>query len=123
MDSLKKCTQCGTSLPLTAYGNHSRDGRRSACKRCLTVSKRERRQTLRWALDVYKRSRGCQDCGTRTGVLDLDHLPGFDKVANVSKLIAYDSVAKLEIELAKCEVVCKPCHGRRGHIRRQFASI
>src|SRR5262245_59263926 len=57
----------------------------------------------------YKLARGCTDCGYRAhaAALDLDHLPGFEKRANVGRLFSREAILA---ELAKCEVVCANCH-------------
>jgi len=57
----------------------------------------------------YKLAHGCTDCGYRghPAALDLDHLPGFEKRANVGRLLGREAILA---ELAKCEVVCANCH-------------
>lgn len=54
----------------------------------------------------------CADCGVRypPHVMDLDHLPQFRKLFNISKLSNIPSWDKLYEEVAKCEVVCSNCH-------------
>jgi hypothetical protein len=53
-------------------------------------------------------------------VLDFDHLG--EKSYNVSDAIARVlSWARIELEIAKCEVVCANCHRIRTHERRTLA--
>ena len=64
-----------------------------------------------------KAERGCTDCGEADPiVLDFDHLS--DKEINVSMAIGQGwSDARIDAEIAKCEVVCANCHRRRTHRR------
>lgn len=60
----------------------------------------------------YLRNHPCTDCGERDiVVLEFDHVRGDRKndVTGMSTL----SFAKIEAEIAKCEVVCCNCHQRR----------
>lgn len=69
---------------------------------------------------AIKLERGCTDCGYRghPDALEFDHLPGVVKVGNVSALIRLGySWAKIEAEIAKCEVVCANCHRIRTRTR------
>jgi 5-methylcytosine-specific restriction endonuclease McrA len=61
----------------------------------------------------------CVDCGESDPiVLEFDHVRG-DKKYDVSFIVVQGmSIAKLEEEIAKCEVVCANCHRRRT-ARRQ----
>lgn len=81
---------------------------------------RRRIEEFRQHIRKYKESRGCADCGEKYPfyVLQLDHLPGQEKKFNVSDLSKIYSMAKLEEELAKCEVVCANCHAKRTYERR-----
>lgn len=69
---------------------------------------------------------GCVDCEEQDlVVLDFDHCHG--KTASVSRLAQSEcSVARLEEEIAKCEVRCANCHRRRtaatfGYYRHRAA--
>ena len=65
---------------------------------------------------------GCVDCGeSNILALEFDHLR--DKLFNVPRGI-YDeySVAKMQREIRKCEVVCANCHRRRTIARRRAKS-
>ena len=50
--------------------------------------------------------------------MQFDHL-GQDKDRDVAALVLSPvSLARLETEIAKCEVVCANCHAERTHQRR-----
>jgi len=71
----------------------------------------------------YKEESGCTDCKNRFPyyVLEFDHLPGYEKKANIADMIngSLARQAKTQIieEMAKCEVVCANCHRLRTHSR------
>lgn len=67
------------------------------------------------AIVVQAKDVPCMDCGGRfpSVCMDFDHVRG-EKVGNVATMIGL-SVAKIEAEIAKCEVVCSNCHRIRTH--------
>jgi len=77
-------------------------------------------------VDDIKMSRGCADCGyaEHPAALDFDHLPGFTKTAAISELRRRwsASIATLEAEIAKCDVVCANCHRIRTAKRKHWLS-
>jgi hypothetical protein len=76
------------------------------------------REAINNYVDQVK-SRPCVDCGGHFPpfVMDFDHVRG-EKAADISRLRrARASRARLEAELAKCEVVCANCHRRRTQMR------
>lgn len=75
-------------------------------------------QEKRQALYDYKVKVGCIDCGYNAhhAALEFDHLPGFEKGANVMAL-CYGSWSRIWAEVAKCEVVCSNCHSIRTFTR------
>lgn len=70
-------------------------------------------------VNAAKLASGCVDCGYRAhaAALDFDHLPGFTKVTDISRL-KYRPWAEVEAEMTKCEVVCSNCHRIRTVRRR-----
>jgi hypothetical protein len=68
-----------------------------------------------------KVERGCKDCGFRAhpDALQFDHLPGQQKIAAVSSLIAQCDETLIRAEIEKCEVVCANCHAIRTAERRR----
>jgi len=76
-------------------------------------------------LQKLKESSPCTDCGRYypSYVMQFDHVSG-DKKFNISKASrGFTSTARLEAELAKCELVCANCHAIRGHDRAQQLSF
>jgi hypothetical protein len=92
-------------------------------KEGLLPKQRERRRKDRAERFAYvaaiKESTPCVDCGLEwpSYVMDFDHR-GSDKIAAVSvlchKAVPY---ARIDAEIAKCELVCSNCHRIRtwGH--------
>jgi hypothetical protein len=82
---------------------------------------KEKQQDLRGRLEVVKLCSGCVDCGINGDprILQFDHLPGEDKVDDVSSMVGscrpWEMIAA---ELAKCDVVCANCHRIRTELRR-----
>jgi hypothetical protein len=67
---------------------------------------------------------GCADCGysDHAEALEFDHLPEHQKVRSVSRMVQDGaSIAAIDSEIAKCEVVCANCHAVRTHARRTHA--
>lgn len=70
-------------------------------------------------VDVFK-SAPCHDCGIvyPPVVMDFDHVRG-TKLADISALVSVAaSNARLDLEIAKCELVCANCHRLRTFARR-----
>ena len=86
-----------------------------------------KRDLLAW-YRAQKDNKTCLVClGTfRFFALDFDHIPGRGKkIMEVSKLVRLGySKEKIQIEIAKCELICKNCHaGRtyeRSHNKKEF---
>lgn len=71
-------------------------------------------------LKVLK-SKPCTDCKCSYPyyVMDYDHLDTTTKSGLVSLLRRHLSWKRLEIEIAKCELVCANCHRIRTHWRQE----
>jgi hypothetical protein len=135
-EASKRCSSCKILKPLSEYAINKtkRDGRQTVCKACKKIyngshtrkatykakyypaayERRNRQiEKNRRKLWAYLRTHPCVDCGeTDIVVLDFDHQR--DKVQNVSVMVAKGwSWAKIESEIAKCEVVCANDHRRR----------
>lgn len=124
---MKVCKDCLSALPLTAFYRNPgmRDGYLSRCKPCVIKRyaagrSRRQRQVLAYIQNV-KLERGCTDCGYAANAvaLDFDHLPGTEKLYRIATMAAGLTKAKIDAEIAKCEVVCANCHRIRTHNRRR----
>jgi len=73
---------------------------------------RARRLAYTQRIDAMKRASGCADCGTSEGDLHFHHLDPTTKRFTINKGHGY-SETSLQAEIAKCEIVCKPCHHER----------
>jgi hypothetical protein len=79
-----------------------------------SVAKRERiRQYLQQAKD-----RPCMDCGGSFHycAMQFDHVRG-QKEFTIGAPGQYVTMARVQSEVAKCEVVCANCHAVRTHLR------
>lgn len=79
---------------------------------------RERRARNKAFRDEYLLTHPCVDCGEADPiVLDFDHVRG-QKRYNVSPMwnSSY-GLARIQAEIAKCEVRCSNCHRRKTHER------
>lgn len=106
----RDCRSCKKIYQARWYENHREDQRKRVLK-----SKRELRQTAR-AIVIEAKKVPCVDCGKHYPwyVMDLDHLPEYIKLSNVSQLVVRGvSLKRLWDEIAKCEVVCANCHRER----------
>jgi hypothetical protein len=82
--------------------------------------KRERwDEIVRWHNEL-KESMPCTDCGGsfHHAAMTWDHLPGREKINDVSNLRRFSRQAVLA-EIAKCELVCANCHAVRSYERRR----
>jgi 5-methylcytosine-specific restriction endonuclease McrA len=76
-------------------------------------------QNAEW---VWSIKRGpCADCGQRFHpcAMDFDHLPQYTKRMEISDMVrSKRSRGDIELELAKCELVCANCHRVRTFTRQ-----
>jgi predicted HNH restriction endonuclease len=79
---------------------------------------RDRRQKTRKYIIEIKSAAVCADCliDYPHYVLQFDHITD-DKVMDVGKLAKEGNMAKLLVEIAKCEIVCANCHMHRTWMR------
>ncbi len=79
---------------------------------------RQRKASRQFVQDYLARH-SCLDCKERDSiVLEFDHARG-KKFKDVSKLVAEGySIAAIQKEIDKCDVVCANCHRRREAARR-----
>lgn len=82
------------------------------------ATKRARRRVL-WARAVAHLGGCCVVCGS-TSALEFDHIDPATKTATLHALVRQDSWRKMEAELGKCQLLCKPCHIRKGTAEGDF---
>ena len=128
--SMLLCARCLVWKPRTEF-HDSRTGQYSYCRDCRNAYDREyyatrgkkarrtrqrkfRDEARRWMASL-KRDVPCADCGRTypVYVMHWDHLPGFDKIDDVSAMVDSRSRAVVLEELKKCELVCGNCHVMR----------
>ena len=119
---------------MTAYKPDLRyvGGFRPQCRACANVvdrrfrrdnpdrfrrAQRKHRQNQKQKVSAIKLASGCVDCGynEHPEALEFDHLPGMEKLFNISKNIR--PWPQVLAEIAKCEVVCANCHRVRTATR------
>jgi hypothetical protein len=78
------------------------------------LAKKKRYKAKRRAVILEAKDQPCVDCGRQleSEKMHFDHRPGTVKLFNIGRE-ATRPVAVLEAEIAKCEVRCVHCHGRR----------
>jgi hypothetical protein len=80
-------------------------------------ARHQRKTQANWDYVTDLKARSvCADCGTKEN-LTFDHLSGFRKLGNISSMVSRVTPTKLKREIAKCRIVCLPCHQRRENFR------
>lgn len=113
----RRCLDCRRAIVREHY----------ATNRPYYLAKARRRQqavveeTRRWLIDYLARH-PCLDCGNADlRVLEFDHRDRKTKAAAVSVLArAGYSLARVQAEVAKCDVRCANCHRIRTHEQRRW---
>jgi hypothetical protein len=124
---LRHCSRCGHDLPVELF-NRLGGGHQWWCRSCFAAyfrargqlhrdqsrsAKQARQRELRAYVLGFLREHPCVDCSERDPVvLEFDHVG--QKTAAISALVSATArVAVIDVEMAKCEVVCANCHRRR----------
>ncbi len=115
---MKTCRGCSETKQLVEFYKNPNvsDGHLNWCKPCIikryAVGRAERQKRLLDYIQAIKLERGCTDCGYRAhpSALEFDHLPEFLKEHRIATMAAGSTKAKIDAEIAKCEVVCANCH-------------
>lgn len=71
------------------------------------------RYNRRRAYYIEKMGGACAKCGSTEG-LEFDHIDASQKSFGVGKRMAGMAIAKLEAELAKCQLLCNGCHIKKS---------
>lgn len=137
------CKKCKSDKSLTDFASRGLGKLHSICKSCKQLYNRElykgvkgathrknvarcnKERALRHlkAVDVAK-SVPCKDCKVTYPpyVMDFDHRPGSVKSFTIgANTYGGVSMARLEEEMSKCDVVCSNCHRIRTYERRKLA--
>jgi hypothetical protein len=131
---LRWCTLCYERKPLSEFHRFG-DGYMHWCKSCrkdydaayyrqrreIVVAQKRQRAQEQVAWMRTRKAAPCVDCGGRfhPAAMTFDHLPGAAKRSDIATLARRHSVAVIEAEIAKCELVCANCHAVRTFNRRQ----
>jgi hypothetical protein len=111
-----------------------RSGRQAWCKACRRAYDRAywqrtrlrrlelRRVRQRELVESFQRLKSetcCADCGGffHFAAMQWDHLPGAEKLDEVSTLVRKGKTNRAREEIAKCELVCANCHAVRSYER------
>jgi hypothetical protein len=132
---MKKCGRCGLEKPSSEFHHWNRsDGRQPWCKPCRQTydhdyharnrerrrqQVKERRRRLHAWNNELKSSMPCADCGQffPPVAMTWDHLPGSEKITEVSNLVRAGKTLQARKEVEKCELVCANCHAVRSYDR------
>ena len=99
------CNECRSKMGKNWYENN-KDYQKANAKKHMT----EYRETAKEYVFNYLLTHPCVECGeSNPVVLEFHHLSGKDKaIAELTH--AGVSIAKIQEELAKCQVLCANCH-------------
>ena len=138
----RQCTQCGAVRPIDdfPFKSAATATRHSRCRECTREAsrlhyaanrsayrERNRRNNPRQRFAAEQRviellrNSGCAVCGeTDVVVLEFHHRRPAERVANISDMITNrSSVARIETEIAKCDMLCANCHQRLTALGRK----
>lgn len=137
--SLRLCARCGEWKTSDQF-HLSRTGQFSYCRDCRNAYDRQyyeergrpgrlarqraRNNAARAWMATLKEGVPCSDCGQvfPVWVMHWDHLPGFEKLDEVSSMVQSRTREVVLEELKKCELVCANCHVMRTVFRAKRAS-
>jgi hypothetical protein len=101
--------------------NANRRKRYTETKQAHLDKKNRNRDRIRAYIRELK-NKPCMDCGIKYPyyVMDFDHREGVEKTITPRSMVAQGwSFARIDAEVAKCDVVCANCHRERTHQRLQ----
>ena len=131
------CTKCSVRKSISEYTRHLRGLRRS-CDECQRAYKREYNRTSgekRRRINTHQRNRRfvytilqnskCMDCGdARWQVLEFDHRIRSKKSFGIGTAVrSTRSIASLQKEISKCDIVCASCHRLRTAKQLGFSRV
>ena len=130
----QRCTLCAVEKSLDEF--HRRGaGRQMWCRSCrrtwdsayhartkpLRLAQKRRARDFRLAWLRGLKSKPCVECGVsfHPAAMTFDHLPGSEKLEDISTLVLRGCTQMAIKEMAKCELVCANCHAVRTYTRRR----
>ena len=110
----RTCSECGETKQLEEFANAGTTNGvkyyRYKCKKCFFSDKYKRRNKTRQWFEEYRRTLSCEACGVHDHrVLEFHHRDPSAKEKAVTTMM-YNSRARIEAEIAKCDVLCANCH-------------
>jgi hypothetical protein len=75
-------------------------------------AQRRKRTWYRKTLKIIREAQGCADCGKRKGWLEHHHVDPKTKLVSIGNMAHHGLEAWFD-EIAKCIVLCRPCHKKR----------
>ena len=77
-----------------------------------------RKRKKEW-IDDYKSTHPCVHCGeSHPACLDFHHRNPSEKTLTISLAIARASLERIQMEVAKCDILCANCHRKLHHKER-----
>ncbi len=122
---LKTCGGCARTLPVTSFNRH-KGGWQSRCREChgpvVKANSKKRRGIFREFLAGLKARRGgaCELCGRSDRGLEFDHRRPETKKFCVNFSAASRSFASIELEAAKCQLLCHTCHNAKTQAEKSI---
>lgn len=113
---MKQCRYCGKSYSESDFGvaktTENKVYRRQKCRYCYRKTKNLLRTKRIDTINTIKGTRGCIRCHIKDPrVLEFHHLDTSKKEFNIADYYySHYSFKKLELEIAKCVIICANCH-------------
>ena len=116
---MKVCSQCNTSKPLSEYYSagiiDGKEYTRANCKTCHKSAANARQDRLREEYMNWKKTLSCNRCGYDDYRAIQFHHHG-DKEHNIADMLTKGfTLAKIQAEADKCEILCANCHQIEHH--------
>lgn len=130
---LQRCSLC-FELKSSEDFHRRGDIRQRWCKDCrrgydaayhartkpIRLAQKREAKVARLAWLHERKSKPCVDCGGifHPAAMTFDHLPGTEKIRDISTLVVRGCMVMAKAEMEKCELVCANCHAVRTYMRR-----
>lgn len=113
---MKLCKYCGKTYPESDFGvaktTETKIYRRQKCRYCYRNTKNILRTKRIGRINTMKAEQGCVRCKIKDPrVLEFHHLDTSKKEFNIADYYySHFSFDKLNLEIAKCTIICANCH-------------